>query len=120
MDKRQKNVHEVSDFVSALRLPKDDWGNVTVLAAVIFSSNNRQATEDLRVKFIRNGYQDGDIEMYGGHEITAESFHLGFDASFQSYRFNTKLSQIEVRGMSPKMGGDYTVSIQPILDQSDC
>lgn len=56
---------------------------------------------------------DGDISIYSKGILQAETHHLGFNAKWQTYKYDKNDNAIVVTGNSAKMGGDYSVRISP-------
>ncbi|MGL4923307.1 hypothetical protein [Aeromonas sp. 30P] len=102
----------MTEFVDALELEKDSFGNCEFQAFIEYKSQVVNATELTTVKFIRNGYNDGDIKLTESGVLTAERFHLDFSTLYQTYSFNAVEQSLNVFGNSPKMGGDYTIKIK--------
>ncbi|HDY8086521.1 hypothetical protein F6X00_10845 [Vibrio vulnificus] len=102
----------MTEFVDALELEKDSFGHCEFQAFVEYKSQVINATELTTVKFIRNGYNDGDIQLTESGDLTAEDFHLDLSTRYQTYSFNAVEQSLNVLGNSPKMGGDYTIKIK--------
>ncbi|MEI8594215.1 hypothetical protein [Photobacterium sp. Hal280] len=102
----------MQDFVDNLSLKRDDYGNCTFQALVEFRSKRRNVSEITTVKFIRNGYNDGNITITEEAELTSDYYHLDFSPDWQEYSFNPNDNSLLIKGSSPKMGGKYTVAIK--------
>lgn len=103
----------------------DEWRNTTnfqvmpvghfLFAAKITYKSMSRGTEraDCTVQIIRNGMQDGEINIYANGDLQSETHHLGFSEKWQNYEFDNNDGALVVTGNSPKMGGKYSVRISP-------
>lgn len=102
----------IHDFIESNGIQTDEFGNVKFKAKISYSSPKRDSNCVTDISIVRNGYNDGDIELTEVSDLPALDFHLGFNVRLQNYECtNRKLS---VSGKSPKMGGNYLVVIQAL------
>lgn len=104
----------MTEFVEILALEKDSFGHCEFQARVEYKSSVINATEVTTVKFIRNGYNDGGIQLNEAGCLTANDFHLDFSTNYQSYMFDKDDQSLNISGSSKKMGGLYTIKITKI------
>lgn len=104
----------LSDFIDFHGIQTDSVGNCRFIAAVTYASPLRNIESSSSVRFIRNGYEDGKVEIGEQPEMTAEDYHLDLSAKWQEYYFNKASGALVVTGNSPKMGGNYSVEIKCI------
>lgn len=109
-----QSILAMTNFVEDLSLDKDPFGHCEFSALVEYSSSVRNATDITTVKFIRNGYDDGKIQLTEGDELNTDNFHMDFTPDHQVYVFDSKERTLVVTGRSGKMGGDYTVKIKKV------
>lgn len=88
-------------------------GNFQFTAKVTYTSKIRGTkSAECTILIVRNGMQDGEINIYENGQIRSETHHLSFSAKWQSYAFDSNDGAIIVTGKSPKMG-EYSVRIIP-------
>lgn len=88
-------------------------GNFLFTAKVIYKSKVRGIkTAECTTLIVRNGMQDGEINIYENGPNQAETHHLLFSPNWQNYQFDSNDGAIIVTGKSPKMG-EYSVRIIP-------
>ncbi|WP_345875000.1 hypothetical protein [Shewanella algae] len=109
-----ESFHAIHDFMDALNIETDQYGNLLFYAFVEYQSPARNASEITSVKIFRNGYQDGQISLGETGDFVAEDYHLDFTTQYQQYSFYEEDKKLIVLGKSPKMGGKYNVSISPV------
>lgn len=89
-------------------------GNFLFNAKITYKSKSRGTErEDCTVQIIRNGMQDGEINIYANGVLKSETHHLGFSEKWQKYEFDNNDGALVITGKSPKMGGEYSVRISP-------
>ena len=106
-----KAIHE---FMKVHVIKSDSYGNLHFEALVEYRSPARNATEITNIKIIRNGYQDGEISLDEAGVFSANDYHLDFTTDFQDYVFSEDDNKLTINGSSPKMGGQYSISIHPV------
>ncbi|MGC0119928.1 hypothetical protein [Pseudoalteromonas piscicida] len=104
----------IHDFIEANNIDRDEFGNCTFTAIIDYQSPAISDKATTEVKIIRNGYNDGEINLSEGGPLTVENYHLDFTIDYQVYSYNSNSKELEVTGKSPKMGGAYKVSIYPV------
>lgn len=109
---------EIYDFGEEWRKTKNfqvmPTGNFLFAANITYKSLARGTErEDCTVQIIRNGMQDGEINIYANGDLQSETHHLGFSEKWQNYEFDNNDGALVVTGNSPKMGGKYSVRISP-------
>ena len=93
-------------------------GHFTFVANVTYKSKQRGTErEKCTVQIIRNGIQEGTINIFSKGVLQAETHHLGLSARWQTYKFDSNDGALVVSGDSPKMGGEYTVRLLPNGDK---
>jgi len=102
------------DFIEANNIDRDEFGNCTFVAIIDYQSSVASNKAKTEVKIIRNGYNDGEINLSESDSLTVEDYHLDFTTDFQSYSYNAKSKELEISGKSPKMRGSYKVLISPV------
>jgi hypothetical protein len=102
----------VNDFLDEHELEKDSFGHCEFRGLVEYTSNVINASEITIIKLIRNGYNDGDIQITENGDLNYENFHLDFTTNYQNYTFNTADNSLVVSGNSGKMGGNYQVVLK--------
>jgi len=89
-------------------------GNYLFRALINYTSiKHGVILQECTVRFIRNGYQDGQIDIFDNGNLQSEEHHLTFNEKWQKYTFEEQSGTFEISSSSPKMGGAYTVLIQP-------
>ena len=89
-------------------------GNFLFCARVTYTSKKRGVeVENCTVMMVRNGMQDGEINIYERGVLKAETHHLGLKGEYQDYKFDVENASFVIVGKSPKMGGDYSIRIFP-------
>lgn len=89
-------------------------GHLFFCADITYISEKRgEETGQCSVQIIRNGMQDGNINIVEGDGFTSEKHHLGLTAKFQKYEFDTDDKSLVITGSSPKMGGAYSIRLSP-------
>jgi hypothetical protein len=110
---------EMKDFVdfwsSRDSVNVDPNGNCEFHGQVSYTSNRGAIVDTAKVRFIRNGYEDGKIRLDETGSLTAENFHLDFSPDFQTYEFRASDGALVVCGKSNKMGGAYSVTVVPLF-----
>jgi len=109
-----ESVLAVTDFVNEHKLTKDSFGHCEFRGFVEYTSCLRNTFEITTIKFVRNGYNDGDIQLTESGELNSDDFHLDFSTDYQKYAFNTADSSLVISGSSRKMGGKYHVTLKPL------
>ncbi len=103
------SIMAIRDFMAGNSLTGDEVGNVRFEALVAYRSRAGNSTELTQVQITRNGYNDGDIEIRECGDLKTTDYHLGFTTQYQTYSFIN--GNLVINGNSPKMGGDYMVTI---------
>ncbi|MTZ13927.1 hypothetical protein GNE00_09270 [Pseudomonas sp. JL972] len=89
-------------------------GNYLFSAKITYKSASRGTERaDCTVQIIRNGIQDGEINIYANGNLQPDTHHLGFSEKWQRYQFDNNDGALVISGNSPKMGGKYSVRISP-------
>lgn len=113
-----KGLMEISEF-------REEWdgtpnfqvmpvGNLFFRADITYISEKRGEEQgQCSVHIIRNGMQDGNIEIVEGDGFTAEKHHLGLTNKYQKYEFDADDKSLLIKGCSPKMGGEYSIRLMP-------
>ena len=101
------------EFIVHHKIDMDSVGNCTFNAKVDYESPSNSVLTTTRVRFVRNGYDDGKVEIAENEELQPESYHLDVTAKWQDYRFDLSSGKLIVVGSSPKMGGSYVIQISP-------
>lgn len=104
----------LSCFIDFHGIQSDSVGNCRFSAKVTYTSPLKNIESSTSVRFIRNGYEDGKVEIGEQLEMAAEDYHLDLSAKWQEYKFNKASGDLVVTGNSPKMGGNYSVEIKYI------
>lgn len=104
----------VNYFVDKHELEKDSFGHCKFRGFVEYTSKIINASEITIIKLIRNGYNDGGIQIKENGDLNSEYFHLDFTTNYQNYTFNTTDNSLVVSGNSGKMGGDYQVVLKAL------
>lgn len=114
---KMNGLMEISEF-------REEWdgtpnfqvmpvGNLFFCADITYLSEQRgEEHGQCSVHIIRNGMQDGNIEIVEGDGFTAEKHHLGLVERLQTYTFDTDDKSLFITGKSPKMG-KYSIRMVP-------
>lgn len=116
---------QLSDFRNFWRrspeYPEKNYGNdvveypVIVRYSCVDPKRDRTFATDFRA-FIGSGPHDGIIDIGQVTGVSVEKYHLRFNPAFQHYTFDEASGSLVVTGSSPKMGGDYEVTITPSIE----
>ncbi|MNO45865.1 hypothetical protein D3C76_361420 [compost metagenome] len=80
-------------------------GNYEFRATITYISVARGTEhEDCTVKIIRNGMNDGNIEIFENGLLQNATHHLVFKAAYQEYEFDNINGTLLVTGNSPPNG----------------
>ena len=101
----------ITSFISENNLSTDSFGHCEFNGIVHYKSNRKKSVEMTKIKFFRNGYNDGDIQITENGELTSDYFHLDFSTKFQNYTYDNNDKLLIISGNSPKMEGKYQVII---------
>ena len=82
----------------------DDFGNARFMAIINYSYGNKKINSISKVKIIRNGYQDGKIDIDENDELNINFLHLSFTPNFQDYKYNSNNHSLTINGTSKKLG----------------
>ena len=112
-----KNIQEIYEFGQAWRGTENfqvmPVGNFVFGARITYISDKRGTErENCTVMMVRNGIQDGEINIYEKGILTADTHHLGLNSNFQDYEFDRVDESFLITGKSPKMG-EYSIRISP-------
>lgn len=112
-----KGLMEISDF-------REEWdgtpefqvmpvGNLFFCADIIYVSD-KYGNERGRssVLIVRNGMQDGNIEIVEAGPFTADTHHLGLKEKHQKYTFDPYDKALVITGKSDKLG-KYSIRLTP-------
>lgn len=102
------------DFIRHHEIETDPVGNCKFNAVIDYEAPNKSIVITTKVKFIRNGYDDGKIEIGEQVGFQPEDYHLDVTAKWQDYSFSESNGKLTVNGSSPKMGGNYVIQISAI------
>lgn len=105
---------EIFEFVNNSELPTDAYGNCEFKAFIEYRSKVKNMGSITTVKIIRNGYEEGKIQLEENDELNIDDFHLDFVTQFQKYQYNKSSKKFTITGSSPKMKGSYSVTISPV------
>ena len=104
---------------------RERWGHLAnprqweigrfVISAVVTFKSPRFDKEDLSEVTINcfAGPSDGQVSITETHILNSGYLHLDFTPKWQDFDFDDSSGALVVRGSSAKVGGDYTVLIQP-------
>ncbi|MNR38817.1 hypothetical protein D3C85_1569520 [compost metagenome] len=88
-------------------------GNFLFGARITYKSERRGTErENCTVMMVRNGIQDGEINIYEKGILTADTHHLGLNSQYQDYEFDRGDGSFLITGKSKKMGS-YSIRISP-------
>jgi|LNAP01.1.fsa_nt_gb hypothetical protein len=88
-------------------------GNFLFGARITYISDKRGTErESCTVMMVRNGIQDGEINIYEKGVLTANTHHLGLKSQFQDYIYDKNDGAFVISGASKKMG-EYSIRISP-------
>lgn len=59
----------------------------------------------------RVGFQQGAVAVEPTKEFDVDTFHTEFNPDFQDYTFDADNQMLIIEGSSPKMGGNYKITI---------
>lgn len=83
-------------------------------AFVEYKSNKYNGHSIALVDVITKGYnQEGNIEIRSD-KFNPEEIHIGFNLLHQQYQYNKTDNKLYIKGNSPKMQGEYIVTIAVI------
>ncbi|MBY8927866.1 hypothetical protein J1G34_02305 [Pseudomonas sp. Wu6] len=111
-------LNDVTDFGEAWRGTENfkimPVGNYVFRANIFYNSVAYGAQKaDCTVLIVRNGMQDGDINIYEAGPLKVLTHHLGFKVGRQTYTYDATDDSLLIAGSSGKMGGSYSIKISP-------
>ncbi|QIQ20242.1 hypothetical protein [Zophobihabitans entericus] len=106
-----KSILAMTEFISQNNLRTDSYGNCEFEGFINYKSKIRNAFEKTTVKFIRNGYHGGNIQLMESGELIPDNFHLDLSRDYQAYEYNTSDNALIIWGKSQKMSGRYQIVI---------
>ena len=105
---------EAIDFCDSNNITSDDEFVLHIEAWIEYSSKISSLSGKAKVMIFKKGvHQDGNIEIIDD-KFNPDVIHTGFSVAYQTYTFDKNCNKLFIKGASPKMGGDYIVSITPI------
>lgn len=120
------NIKELSDFREYWRespeYPKENWGNNVVRYPinVIYTWGNEKSTIVFKSEFrafVGSGPDDGRVDIDDTKKVSIDDFHLSFNPAFQIYTYDRVDHALIITASSAKMGGRYTVTIKPNIEE---
>lgn len=105
---------EAMDFCSSNNITSDNEFVLQFDAWVEYSSRKDSPTGKAKVIIYKKGVNiEGNVEIVDD-KFNPDIIHAGFSVAYQTYIFDKSCNKLFIKGSSPKMGGDYIVSITPI------
>lgn len=80
---------------------------------VIYQYRCSTVTTSTRARMQVDTREWGTIHIYENEKLQSNKYHLRFSPDYQEMAFNTSSETLVIKGSSPKMGGDYSVTIIP-------
>ena len=104
---------ELSKFIEHNKLESDPVGTCRITAYVDYESTVRSITTETNITIMRHSVKDGNVELEEQPKMQADDYHLDLSAKWQDYKFLKESGKLKISGSSPKMGGNYAVTIVP-------
>lgn len=113
---KQKSFNELSDNIGAIRdfwqdnslRPQND--HIRLNGYVSYSSKLHSPSGEAEVRIELSGYNAGRI-VIEGDDFDTNDVHIEFLPQFQNYIYDKVKKTLSIMGNSPKMAGDYKVTI---------
>lgn len=105
---------ELMDFCNSNNIKSDSEFVLQFDAWVEYSSKKDSPTGKAKIIVYKKGVNmEGNIEIIDD-KFNSEVIHTGFSVAYQVYVFDKNCNKLFIKGSSPKMSGDYIVSITPV------
>ncbi|MBW3140071.1 hypothetical protein KUV56_11180 [Ferrimonas balearica] len=102
----------INNFIEANDITRDIFGHCTFEGMIEYTSKACRVNSTSTVRILRNGYNDGEINIHENETLNIENYHLDFNTDYQDYIYSIETNELKVFGNSKKMKGEYVVSIR--------
>ncbi|WP_156890644.1 hypothetical protein [Pseudomonas sp. CF150] len=111
-------LNDVTDFGEAWRGSKNfkimPVGNYVFQANIVYNSvKYGMEKANCTVLIVRNGMQDGEINIYEDGPLKVTTHHLGLKVGPQTCDHDSSDDSLLITGQSTKMQGAYSIKITP-------